>query len=78
MLDEKDFDDLNLADNEEVIAKTINYLKYKDPANANREYAIGLLKRMQVVAKSMADASTLTFEEFLDRANQQTDKTSEN
>lgn len=70
MLDANDFNDRNLAENEEVIAKTINYLKHKDPANANREYAIGLLKRMQQVAKRAADNSPLSFEEFIDRYNQ--------
>jgi len=71
MLDENtDFNDRNLAENEEVIEKTINYLKYKDPNNANREYAIGLLKRMQSVAKTMADSSKLNFEEFIDQYNQ--------
>jgi hypothetical protein len=74
MLDVKDFDDRNLAENEEVIAKTINYLEHKDPANANREYAIGLLKRMQRYAKTMADASKLSFEEFVDRYNQSPEK----
>ena len=65
MLDENtDFNDRNLAENEEFIEKTINYLKYKDPNNANREYAIGLLKRMQSVAKTMADSSKLDFEEI--------------
>jgi hypothetical protein len=62
-----DFNDRNLAENEEVIMKTINYLKYKDPANANRDYAIGLLKRMQAVAKTLADGSKLDFEEFIDQ-----------
>jgi hypothetical protein len=74
MLDANDFNDRNLADNEEVIAKTINHLKYNDPANANREYAIGLLKRMQRVAKDMADKSPLSFEEFIDRYNQSPEK----
>ncbi len=71
MLDENtDFNDRNLAENEGVIEKTINYLKYKDPNNANREYAIGLLKRMQSVAKTMADSSKLDFEKFIDQYNQ--------
>lgn len=65
-----DFDDRNLAENEEAIKKVINYLKHKDPANANREYAIGLLKRMQAVAKTMADASKLDFEEFVEQYNE--------
>jgi hypothetical protein len=62
-----DFNDRNLAENEEVIEKAINYLKYKDPTNANREYAIGLLKRMQAVAKTLADGSKLDFEEFINQ-----------
>jgi len=71
MLDENtDFNDRNLAENEEVIEKTIDYLKYKDPNNANREYAIGLLKRMQSVAKTMAYSSKLDLEEFIDQYNQ--------
>lgn len=70
MLDKNDFGNRNLADDEEVIAKALNYLKYKDPANANREYAIGLLKRMQHVAENVADKSPLSFEEFIERYNQ--------
>ena len=50
MLDaNKDFDDLNLADSEEAIEAALKYLQYHDSANANREYAIGLLKKMQEV-----------------------------
>jgi hypothetical protein len=71
MLDaNKDFDDRKLAISEEAIEKAINYLKYHDPSNANRDYAIGLLKYMQVAAKTMANASTLSFEDFVDRYNQ--------
>lgn len=70
MLDaRKDFDDLNLAESEEAIAIALNYLKHKDPANANREYAVGLLKRMQEVAKKIADKSELSFEEFFEKYN---------
>jgi len=42
----KDFEDRKLAISEEAIEKAINYLRYHDPANANRDYAIGLLQRM--------------------------------
>lgn len=69
MLGAKDFEDRNLAENEEVIAKTIDYLKHKDPANANREYAVGLLKNMQHVARGLADKSSLSFEEFVEQYN---------
>lgn len=74
MLDAKDFEDRNLAENEEVIAKTIKYLEYRDPANANREYAVGLLKKMQHVAESLADKSALSFEEFVDHYNRPIEK----
>lgn len=70
----KDFNDRNLSENEEVIAKTINYLRFKDPANANREYAIGLLQHMQEASRGMADTSKLDFEEFVDRYNQSLEK----
>lgn len=71
MLDaNKDFEDRKLAISEEAIEKAINYLKYHDPSNANRDYAIGLLMSMQVAANTMADATTLNFEDFVDRYNQ--------
>ena len=70
MLDaNKDFEDRKLAVSEEAIEKAINYLKFHDPLNANRDYATGLLKSMQVVANTMADASTLNFEDFVKRYN---------
>ncbi|MFZ1459119.1 MAG: hypothetical protein WAT17_04560 [Candidatus Saccharimonadales bacterium] len=71
MLDaNKDFEDRKLAVSEEAIEKAINYLKFHDPLNANRDYAVGLLKSMQIAASTMADASTLNFEDFVDRYNQ--------
>ena len=66
----KDFEDRNLTVSEEAIEKAINYLKFHDPSNANRDYAIGLLKSMQIAANTMADASTLNFEDFVDHYNQ--------
>jgi hypothetical protein len=75
MLDaDTDFDDRNLSENEEVIAKAINYLKYHDPANANRDYAIGLLRYMQRASRAVADKSELSFEEFVERYNQSLEK----
>ena len=50
----KDFEDRNLATSEEAIEKALNYLRLHDPENANRNYAIGLLKRMQSAAKGIA------------------------
>ncbi len=74
MLDaNKDFEDLNLSESEDAIKAALKYLHHKDPANANREYAIGLLKRMQRVAKNIADKSELSFEEFLEKYNKPKD-----
>lgn len=71
MLDaNKDFEDRKLAVSEETIDKAINYLKFHDTLNANRDYAVGLLKSMQNAANTMADASKLNFEDFVDRYNQ--------
>lgn len=71
MLDtNKDFNDLNLADSEEAIEAALKYLKYHDPANANREYAVGLLQFMNRVAKEVAGKSDLDFEAFVDRYNE--------
>ena len=74
MLDaNKDFQDLKLSESEEAIKAALEYLRHKDPTNANREYAIGLLKRMQRVAKSIADKSELSFEEFVEKYNKSKD-----
>jgi anti-sigma-K factor RskA len=71
MLDtNKDFDDLNLAESDEALEAALNYLKYHDPANANREYALGLLAFMNRVAKEVADKSDLDFEAFVARYNE--------
>lgn len=71
MLDpSKDFDDRNLANSEEAIKKALEYLHYHDPANENREYAIGLLKRMQAAADNIAGKVTLDFDQFADHDNE--------
>ena len=71
MLDpSKDFDNRNLANSEEAIEKALGYLRYHDPANANREYAIGLLKRMQSAADNIAGKVTLDFEQFVENSNE--------
>lgn len=71
MLDaNKDFEDRKLAISEEAIEKAINYLRYHDPANANRDYAIGLLQRMQVAAKISAESSKKSFEDYVDDYNE--------
>lgn len=74
MLDPKtDFNDRNLDENEEVITKTLNYLKYHDPKNANREYAIGLLKFAKRAGQAMADKG-VDFEEFVKQYNKSLEK----
>jgi len=74
MLDiNKDFEDLNLAESEKAIKVALKYLHYNDPANANREYAINMLKRMNEVSKGIADKSGLSFEEFLEKYNKPKD-----
>ena len=71
MLDpSKDFDNRNLANSEEAIEKALEYLRYHDPANANREYAIGLLKRMQAAADNIANKVTLDFDQFVGNNNE--------
>lgn len=71
MLDpSKDFDNRNLANSEEAIEKALEYLHYHDPANENREYAIGLLKRMQAAADNIAGKVTLDFDQFVDNKNE--------
>lgn len=66
----KDFDDRNLANSEEAIEKALEYLRYHDPANANREYAVGLLKRMQAAANNIASKVTLDFAQFVENSNE--------
>jgi len=65
-----DFNDINLHESEEAIQAALKYLHYKDPANENREYAITMLKRMNSVAKNIADRSELNFEEFAKKYSQ--------
>jgi hypothetical protein len=40
--------------NEEDIKKVINYLKFHDPKNADREYAIEFIEAMQVEGNEIA------------------------
>jgi hypothetical protein len=76
MLDaNKDFNDLNLAESEEALEAALQYLKYHDPANANRQYALGLLAFMNRVAKEVADKTAINFEDFVDRYNESLRKT---
>ena len=38
------FHDRHMYEDEQAIASAINYFKYKEPENANRDYAIAFLK----------------------------------
>ena len=64
-----DFNDINLAESEEAIEAALKYLRYKDPKNANPDYAAKLLRDMQSAAKNIADKSGLSFEEFFEKYN---------
>ncbi len=66
----RNFDDRNLSDGEEAIEKALKYLKHHDPVNANREYAIGLLKRMQSTADNIASKVSLDFDQFVENNNE--------
>jgi hypothetical protein len=59
--DEFERPDIN---DEALITKVVNYLKYNDPHNATREDAVSLLAFMQTVAKEVA--ATTSDENFDD------------
>ncbi|RTK93589.1 hypothetical protein EKI60_05620 [Candidatus Saccharibacteria bacterium] len=40
--------------NEDDIQKVINYLKFRDPKNADREYAIEFIEAMQIEGNEIA------------------------
>jgi len=67
MADTDIFEERNLHTNEEVIEKTITYLKYNDPSNANRDYAIGLLKFMERFAYHAEKVADLNYDDFLEK-----------
>jgi len=51
MTDQGDFKRLNIYEDETLIAKAMNHLKYVDPDNATREDAVSLLAFMQTIAQ---------------------------
>lgn len=59
------FKNRHLFDDEETIEKTINYLKYHDPENANRNYAIGFLKFIQRMMFEVEKTQDLNYDDFL-------------
>lgn len=71
MLDENDFKKHNFSQDEEFIAKAMNYLKYVDPEHATREDAISYLEFMQTVGKQVAKTTPLSFEEFFEEYKKQ-------
>lgn len=78
MSDADVFKDRHLYEDEEVIEKAINYLKYKDPANANREYAIGYLKFMQRFAFVAEKSDNFDFDTFFDKYKQSQEESTNN
>jgi len=62
---DEDFKDLDLAESEEAIQAALKFLHYNDPAKANRDYAIYMLKRMDEVSIGIGSKTKLDFEEFL-------------
>jgi hypothetical protein len=61
-----DFQRFNVTNDEELIQKALNYLKYEDPTNANREEAISLLLFMQDVAKELSTSFSGSFDDYFD------------
>jgi hypothetical protein len=64
MTDQSDFKRYNIYENEELIAKTMDNLKYIDPEHATREDAISLLEFMQTTAKVVADTLPDNFDQY--------------
>ena len=62
---DEDFKDLDLAESEEAIQAALKFLRYNDPAKANRDYAIYMLKHMDKISISISNKTKLDFEEFL-------------
>lgn len=67
MPDPSVFKDRHLSEDEETIAKAINYLELHDPSNANRDFAVGFLKFMERVAFKIEQKSDLNYDDFLDQ-----------
>jgi hypothetical protein len=65
--DTNPFTDRNLHKDEATIEKTLRYLKLNDPGNANREYAVGLLKFMERFAFHAEKENDFNYDEFLDK-----------
>lgn len=63
MADHDEFRRIDIND-EAMIEKAMTHLRYADPQNATRDDAISLLAFMQTVAKSIADTSTMTLDDY--------------
>lgn len=75
MTDQNDFKRFNIYEDEELIAKAMNYLARADPYNATREDAISLLAFMQTTAREIANTLPDSFEDYFKayKEQQQTD-----
>lgn len=78
MSDSDVFKDRHLYEDEEVIEKTINYLRLNDPENANRDYAIGFLKFMQRFAFVAEKSEGFDFDKFFDKYKKSQEENAEN
>lgn len=77
MVDKDMFNNRHLSEDEAAIKSAIVYLEFHDPENANRNYAIGLLKYMERVAFHIEKQQDLNFDDFL-REFKKSEKNSEN
>ncbi len=67
MPDPDPFHDRHLYEDENAISSTLNYLKIKDPENANREYAVSFLKFMQRFAFHAEHTEGFDYETLLEQ-----------
>lgn len=74
MLDENDFKKHHYSENEEFIAKAMDYLKYSDPDHATREDAITFIEFIQTVGTEISKTGSLSFEDFFEQYQKQQPK----
>jgi len=66
MKDASDFKRYKIYENEKLITKAMNFLKYADPDHATREDAISYLEFMQTVAVEVAHTIPDSLEEYFE------------
>jgi len=78
MLDQNDFQKVNMSKDEAVIAEAINYLRHIDPEKATRENAISYLEYMYTVADFTNKNTELDFDAFYEKYKEEQAKKSDN